>query len=150
WDLEAPGLERFFPNIVKTALDHSGVIDMLLDYKAKMSDVAPIGQDEDIALPYMTPTDAVVEIYPHQEKSGWLALISAGRRAGAHFDNYAYAVRTFDWHDFYQRWEGEIYFEWLREQFQKLADVVLIDSRTGVTEISGISVYQFADTVIMF
>lgn len=31
-----------------------------------------------------------------------------------------------------------------------MADVVLIDSRTGVTEMSGVCTYQFADIVVMF
>ncbi len=57
---------------------------------------------------------------------------------------------TFDWQDFYQNWEGGLYFDWLRQQFNEIADVVLIDSRTGVTEMGGVCTYHLADTVVMF
>ena len=53
---------------------------------------------------------------------------------------YALAVQGFDWSDFYARFAGEAYFEWLRRSLidDELADVVLVDSRTGVTEMAGV------------
>src|SRR5205814_10351862 len=39
---------------------------------------------------------------------------------------------------------------WLRSQLESLADVVLIDSRTGITEMSGVCTRQLADVVISF
>jgi len=54
-------------------------------------------------------------------------------------------VRSFDWQDFYFNWEGELFFEWLRGQLvPERYDLVLVDSRTGVTEMGGICAYQLA------
>jgi len=91
-----------------------------------------------------------IDIYPGSSSEGRLRLLTAGKRSGEHFNEYANAVLTFDWQDFYQNWEGELYAEWLRRQFSQMADIVLIDSRTGVTEIGGVCTYQLADTVVMF
>lgn len=147
WDLEAPGLERFFPNVHEEVLDKLGVIDMLLDYKEHMHE-RTITSGED--LPFLNPEKLAIDIYPISPVDGKLFLLTAGRRSGEHFAEYASSVLNFDWHDFYITWKGELYFEWLRYEFEKMADVVLIDSRTGVTEMGGVCTYQFADVVVMF
>ncbi len=79
-----------------------------------------------------------------------MSMISAGSRADKDFPKYAGRIRAFDWDDFYTNWGGEQYFEWLRLKLETIADVVLIDSRTGVTEMSGVCTYQLADAVVMF
>jgi len=75
---------------------------------------------------------------------------SSQELAGGLFFEYANRVKAFDWQDFYVNWAGEAYFEWLREQLDGVADVVLIDSRTGVTEMGGVCTYELADVVVMF
>jgi hypothetical protein len=147
WDLEAPGLERFFPN-PKEVLDRLGIMDFLLDYKRQISQGLSIVDGED--LPFKKPKNHVIKIYPESSKPGELFLFSAGKRSNEHFVKYADSVLNFDWRDFYDNWNGELYFEWLRQQFEKMADVVLIDSRTGLTEMGGVCTYQFADAVLMF
>lgn len=81
-----------------------------------------------------------------------LWLLPAGCRAGERFNTYAQSVQDFNWSDFYLSYEGEAYFEWLRRQLTSddLADVVLIDSRTGVTEMGGVCTRQLADVVVSF
>jgi DNA-directed RNA polymerase subunit F len=64
-----------------------------------------------------------------------LSLISAGRRNAENFTSYSRAVQDFNWTEFYSVFNGEAYFEWFREQLFQVADVVLIDSRTGVSEM---------------
>ncbi|MDX6404591.1 MAG: hypothetical protein QOH70_2046 [Blastocatellia bacterium] len=66
------------------------------------------------------------------------------------FTLYADRVRSFAWDDFYINWNGEQFFDWFREKAVDFADVVLIDSRTGVAEMSGVCTYQLADAVVMF
>lgn len=149
WDLEAPGLERFFPTILDSRLfEKRGIMDMLLHYKKQMSEELPISIEEPTEL-LEKPDRLLVDVYP-DSSNGKLWFIPSGRRDKAHFSDYANAVLTFDWQDFYQNWEGERYFEWLRLQFLRLADIVLIDSRTGLTEMGGVCTYQFADVVVMF
>ena len=98
------------------------------------------------------------------DSTGALWLLPAGWRfeapAESHtphdpdkrFASYAQALQDFNWSDFYLSFEGEAYFEWLRRQLtaEELADIVLIDSRTGVTEMAGVCTRQLADAVVSF
>ena len=79
-----------------------------------------------------------------------LWLLSAGWRFGERFPLYAQNVQTFDWTGFYNSFQGEAYFEWMRNQLNRFADVVLVDSRTGVTEMGGVCTRQLADVVVSF
>jgi MinD-like ATPase involved in chromosome partitioning or flagellar assembly len=82
---------------------------------------------------------------PEAEQAG-LWLLSAGMRGDAR--RYAQAVQEFDWSEFYTGYNGELYFEWLREQLDGFADYVLIDSRTGVTEMGGVCTQHLADVIV--
>ena len=63
----------------------------------------------------------------------------------------ALAVRGFDWQDFSQlarRW----LLQWLRRELTHPSrgyDAVLVDSRTGVTEMGGVCAYQLADVAVL-
>ena len=151
WDLEAPGLDRFFfgdKEAVEEVLDKPGVIEMLLDYKDQMSQ--DFSADEKETFPFKKPKDLILDIYPNSEGKGKLYLLTAGRRSKRRFSEYANSVLSFDWKDFYNNWDGELYFEWLRGEFERDVDAVLIDSRTGVTEMGGVCTYQFADVIVAF
>jgi tetratricopeptide (TPR) repeat protein/MinD-like ATPase involved in chromosome partitioning or flagellar assembly len=152
WDLEAPGLERFFGVDIEEVLDKPGLMDMLLRYKQQMTQQSSESKDEDTFLPFEREDikSYIIDVNPKVYAEGRLLLLPAGRRAKEHLSSYASAVLTFDWQDFYRNWEGELYFTWLRQQFEEIADVVLVDSRTGVTEMGGVCTYQLADVVVMF
>ncbi len=144
WDLEAPGLERFFYPNPQEAMNHAGVIDMLLGYKAQVSKKLEIKSGE--PLPFEKPECFTLDVHG----DGRLRLLPAGRRSLESYEEYANKVLSFDWADFDENWEGESYFRWLREEFLDLADVVLIDSRTGLTEMGGVCTYHLADIVVLF
>ncbi|MBN8657125.1 MAG: hypothetical protein J0M11_15430 [Anaerolineae bacterium] len=146
WDLEAPGLERYFPLNQNEALGNRGLLDLIISYKELMSKEL---KEED-SLNLEDPEKILINIYPKAKQKGKLQLLTAGQRLGDKFSNYSQSVTSFDWKDFYENWEGERYFEWLRKRFEAIADVVLIDSRTGVTEVGGVCTYQMADAVLMF
>jgi predicted acylesterase/phospholipase RssA/MinD-like ATPase involved in chromosome partitioning or flagellar assembly len=80
--------------------------------------------------------------------SSGLWLLSAGARSPESFARYADAVQDFDWLDFIASYEGIEYLEWLRRKLNAVAHMVLIDSRTGVTEMGGICTRQMADVVV--
>jgi energy-coupling factor transporter ATP-binding protein EcfA2 len=90
-------------------------------------------------------------IVPLRESgSGGIFLLPAGRRGGDDgYAHYADQVRSFDWDEFYLRWRGEAFFDWFREEALSVADVVLVDSRTGITELSGVCTFHLADAVVM-
>ena len=148
WDLEAPGLERFFcPDDLERILDKRGIIDLILKYKMQMTKKIQLQKEQE--LPFEKPKDIMIDIYP-ESTHGKLYFINAGRRSKGNISEYANAVLTFDWKDFYENWQGEAYIEWLRKEFEKVADVILIDSRTGVTEMGGVCTYHLADVVVLF
>ena len=151
WDLEAPGLERFLfnkPRDIENALKHKGLLEMLLDYKDALINFRP--EEEKPFFPPYQISDYIIPIIAPMSSLGGLSLLPAGERGHEKFTEYSNKVKLFDWQDFYQNWEGEIYFEWLREELEKQSDAILIDSRTGVTEMGGVCTYQMADTIIMF
>ena len=144
FDLEAPGLEQYFEVPQDSARAHPGLMDLLTAFKQALAVGGGRADFRDVER-YILP------IYPQPlPGGGTLDLMPAGKREGADLDAYATAVRSFDWQDFYFNWEGELFFEWLREQLTKdRYDLVLVDSRTGVTEMGGICSYQLADQVVM-
>lgn len=147
WDLEAPGLERFYPHLAADILERPGVMEMLATYKERALRYQP---DEGKPL---FPVDNIwsyaIDLHPDDSATGKLWLVPAGYRAGGEFLEYANRVKGFDWKDFYENWAGESYIDWLREHLEASADVILVDSRTGVTEMGGVCAYQLADVVVM-
>jgi hypothetical protein len=96
-------------------------------------------------------SNALFTVHPPSDgktPSGSLKLLTAGWRAGPQFQEYAAAVQSFDWAEFYTDFDGEAYFDWLRNALNTSANIVLVDSRTGVTEMGGVSTRQLADVVV--
>jgi hypothetical protein len=145
FDLEAPGLEQFFQVNQEEVRRHLGLLDLLLGYKRAMS----VAKGEETAIRDLRRF--ICDVYPSLGGGGWLDLLPAGQRQTAEqLAQYALSLRTFDWQDFYFNWEGERFFEWLRRSLTpEPYDLVLVDSRTGVTEMGGICGYQLADTLVM-
>lgn len=145
FDLEAPGLEQYFEVPQASARAHEGLIDLLAAFKEAMAVGGARHAD------FKDLDRFILPIYQKLSGDGSLHLMPAGKREGADLERYATAVRSFDWQDFYFNWEGELFFEWLRDQLTSdRYDLVLVDSRTGVTEMGGICSYQLADQIVMF
>ena len=111
WDLEAPGLERFFKVNFDNVHVKPGLLDMILAYKHMMSEV----YDKKDEYKLESLDKYLIDIYPNTNTSseGKLLLLSAGNRSVDNFNNYANQVTNFSWDDFYKNWEGELYFEYL-------------------------------------
>lgn len=149
FDLEAPGLEQFFyrgdERELRDAIRaRTGLLDLLLAYKESMSVAGGGDSFRDIER-------YIATVFGHRPGGGRLDLMPAGQRLSpAQMSHYALALRSFDWQDFYFNWEGDLFFEWLRRSLvPDRYDLVLIDSRTGVTEMGGICGYQLADVIVM-
>lgn len=149
FDLEAPGLERYFAIDYAAARRNAGVIDLLLSFKRELAGRVDEGDDPG----FRDLQHFLFPVYPARREGGSLYLLPAGRRESpAQMRRYALEVRTFDWQDFQFNWEGEAFFEWLRQAVtggEHGFDVVLVDSRTGVTEMGGICAYRLSDAVVM-
>lgn len=169
WDLEAPGLESYFVSDAaqRTSLQgRLGLLDLISTYKDLFPSLPhpaastaltlpdPFAEVLDDTLPPLAPLLATLPPSASEEgrSAGRLRLLTAGCRSAAAFADYAEAVQRFDWASFYANFQGSAYFEWLRRQLTGAAgaDLVLIDSRTGVAEMSGVCTRQLADVVITF
>ena len=147
FDLEAPGLEQYFQIHQPSARRHLGLLDLLLEFKHAMS----VGSGEAASADFRDVRRFILPVYERLPGDGCLDLMPAGEREDpAQLERYALNVRSFDWQDFYFNWEGELFFEWLRGQLvPERYDLVLVDSRTGVTEMGGICAYQLGDVIVM-
>jgi cellulose biosynthesis protein BcsQ/energy-coupling factor transporter ATP-binding protein EcfA2 len=149
FDLEAPGLEQYFEIDKQAIRAHAGLFDLILRYKSAMASSVPISPDEQ---EFRNLDELfIASIYVKLPSGGKLDLMPAGRRGDdQELSDYALGLRQFDWQDFYFNFGGEIFFEWLRRSLDGARyDVVLVDSRTGVTEMGGICAYQLADLLVV-
>ncbi|MCX5983002.1 MAG: AAA family ATPase [Nostocales cyanobacterium LacPavin_0920_SED1_MAG_38_18] len=178
FDLEAPGLERFFdvsnkdkdeelekrniPELLYSpneVIEQRGVIDLLISYKESFSFHLPNQEAENTSkdseqdkfpFPVESIDNFIVPLYAENKQGGKLYIIPSGCRGEEKFLQYVQKVHSFDWNDFYDHYNGKQFFEWFRKKVVGFADVVLVDSRTGVTEMGGVCTYQLADVVVMF
>jgi MinD-like ATPase involved in chromosome partitioning or flagellar assembly len=157
-----------------------GLIDYLDQYRRQYDAIRPKGTFQDAVAELRPVEKFLYPIHPagpNNPNGGELWLFPAGWRAsrkntqenGIPFDDrfpkYAATVQDFGWSDFYTRYEGQAFFDWFRERLlagppagsklseespQRGFDVILIDSRTGVTEVGGVCTRQLADVVVSF
>src|SRR5207248_9717546 len=65
--------------------------------------------------------------------------------AGMLNTSYRQRMQTLDWTELYAKHDLGNFLEKLREDWKKTLDFVLIDSRTGITDIGGICTVQLPD-----
>jgi hypothetical protein len=140
WDLDAPGLHCFFPSPGPSP-DAQGLIDLVqrLDRKVQGASREPLDEEsaaqlfEDIQLQDFVSSTDVDGVY----------LMAAGR-----FDEgYGERVSTFNWRGLFQRAPTLIrnFAEFVGSQY----DYVLVDSRTGFNDISGICTSLLPDQLVL-
>jgi tetratricopeptide (TPR) repeat protein len=146
WDLESPGLHRYFhPFLVdKTLRSSPGVLDLVRDYATAALE-PPADPDADLwfrerarILPYASSLDWD---FPGE---GSIDLVPAGRQTVA----YAEAVSTFNWDAFFERLGGGALLRALREDMREQYDYVLIDSRTGLSDSASVCTVHLPDVVV--
>lgn len=135
FDLEAPGLHYKFPHLVKTTDIKKGLVDYIYEFVNKA--VVP-------------PLDGfTLELSLPSESRGSIRLIPAGDALSS---EYWRKLASIDWHDlFYEKEsEGIPFFLELKEIVKEKynPDFLLIDSRTGITEMSGLCTSLLPDKVV--
>lgn len=142
WDLEAPGLHRYFHPFLRdpSQSQSPGLMDHVWRYIRQLTE----GDEQDGA-PGMSPADLVQELQLPFDGPGLLHFIGAGTQD----DHYSDKVGGLDWATFYSRFGGEAFLkefmDWARSSYTH----ILIDSRTGVADSAGICTTQLPDTVVM-
>lgn len=131
FDLEAPGLDTF---ALSRPIDTTpGVLDFVSAY-LRTGQAPHVGE-------------FVFESPGMGSGNGGLWIMPAG----ANHDSYASTFASIDWGDLYEHHDGYLLFEDLKEQWKAFVrpDYVLIDSRTGHTDIGGICTRQLPDSVVI-
>ncbi|MGK3202352.1 KGGVGR-motif variant AAA ATPase [Amycolatopsis sp. MEPSY49] len=123
WDLEAPGLGDYFrPRL--PARPSGGVVDLVDDFRqGRFRPEAHVQRLTDV---------------------GVLDLLAAGRED----PGYVGQVQEIDWDRLYEDGFGE-YLEQCREQWIAHYDFVLVDSRTGISDIGGICTAHLPDHLVL-
>jgi tetratricopeptide (TPR) repeat protein len=131
FDLEAPGIDAFAwfqdenprPGIVEyvSSFTDDGKVDPLEQY--------------------------VSEVSPSKAAPGKIFFMGAGRKD----ENYQFLLSRLDWKHFYKQQEGFLFVENLKSTIESkyAPDYVLVDSRTGLTDVSGICTLQFPNLVVL-
>jgi cellulose biosynthesis protein BcsQ len=150
WDLEAPGLPRFFQPFLDDHVLAStpGLIDFFADYVESVSGLKQAVPSIDGYLTQDGQTDILRHVLSLNWKfpnDGRLDFLSAGKPGPA----YARRVAQFNWEQLYARLDGRELVEALKGQFRSNYDYVLIDSRTGISDISGICTVQIPDILVV-
>ncbi len=123
WDLEAPGLADYFrPRL--PARPSGGVVDLVDDFRHGR--FAP-----------ETHVQRLTDV-------GVLDFIAAGREE----PGYVGQMQEIDWDGLYDDGFGE-YLEQCREHWVARYDFVLVDSRTGISDIGGICTAHLPDHLVL-
>jgi hypothetical protein len=144
WDLDSPGLHKFFHPFLDADLFSAtdGVIDILEDYARAATHA--VDRPDDWHLRYARVLPHAVSLkWPFPGK-GTLDIISAGRPGSS----YSNTLSRLHWDNFYHRLGGGLLFAAMREDMRRNYDYTLIDSRTGLSDIAGICTVRFPDTVV--
>jgi CobQ/CobB/MinD/ParA nucleotide binding domain len=147
WDLEAPGLHRYFRPFLRDPelVGSKGLIDLLWEYSDLM--LSPKNNwPADLEDPkiFADPYRYIIALeWPLAEDAGCVHFLAAGLQDAG----YGSRVRDFDWRAFYERLGGNAFIDSFRERLKY--DFVLIDSRTGVADTSGICTLQLPDQVVV-
>jgi len=165
FDLEAPGLERYIADdleVMQGLRASRGVIDLFEEYRETLAGSGPLqpGTDDPVSAPegfrdvnglrLRRPSSCALPISsPNTTRLGRIRFLNAGRRDGDWAIRYSERVQQFDWSDFYRRWAGAAYVDFFREDLTAGQTIVLVDSRTGVTEHAGVCTHHLADLVVL-
>lgn len=131
FDLEAPGISTF--QGLTCDAQARGVVDYVTEYIK--NNKAPLAKD------FITKCEKL------SPDIGELFFMGPGRQDS----EYGKRLHQINWQVLYQKREGFLLFEDLKAQWREQIepDYVLIDSRTGHTDIGGICTRQLPDTVVV-
>ena len=143
WDLESPGLHKFFHPFLdeSTVSATPGVIEIINDYASAAVDPGPRSDDWHLELAQVDRHAVSLEwAFP---EGGKLDFLSAGRQNR----DYSAAVCSLDWDNFYDRLGGGRFFRAMRDDMKEKYDYVLIDSRTGLSDVADICTIELPDVL---
>ena len=131
FDLEAPGVDSY--RQISDGTPRQGIVEYVSEYKAG-GKVPPL-------------VDYAFEVESATTSPGRIFVMPAGRRDR----NYQIQLAGLDWKYFYRHSRGFLFVENLKAAIQKdySPDYVLVDSRTGLTDVFSICTLQLPDLVVL-
>jgi MinD-like ATPase involved in chromosome partitioning or flagellar assembly len=149
WDLESPGLHRFFRPFISESMLAStgGVIDLIREYEDDARRVARQDPQAPGRLAHASYADVGQHAFSIERPwpgDGTLDFLSAGR----HNHHYSRSISGLNWDDFYEVLAGGKFFDAMRDGMKRQYDFTLIDSRTGLSDVADICTVQFPDTLV--
>ena len=146
WDLEAPGLHRYFQNYIENSVNksfafdsHPGLIDLFYEMK-QLCEQKQITNDD---IPDSYFSEIKLEKYILKTSIRSLYLMSAGQLN----EEYSSRVNGFNWEEFFNSYPSLMLK--LSEYLSRKYNYVFIDSRTGHTDISGICTAIMPDKLVV-
>ena len=166
WDLESPGLHRFFQPFMDPGVAQlPGVVDFIRMYEWQMREeidrlaadglIDEEGVCEPAALEAIAAlisesaslvSGCVVPVGWQFPGDGTIDFLSPGRQTNNGV--YESALSALEWDTLYDDLNGGQFLDALRKRLKGSYDWILIDSRTGLSDIASICTLHLPDTVI--
>ena len=145
WDLESPGLHRFFHPFLDLDLvaETPGVIDLIRNYQWATTHTQR-GRAPDWYREYADVSQNTVSLEWDFPNGGVLHFMPAGQQN----QDYSATLASVNWDEFYERFGGGMFFDAMRETMRSEYDYVLIDSRTGLSDVAQICTLQLPDVLV--
>jgi cellulose biosynthesis protein BcsQ len=128
WDLEAPGIERYFSSF-KIENNPEGLLQLLMALRD--------GRETSYQN-FLSRIDI--------PEGNQISLLHSGREKDP--ASYSSLLQSFDWPDFFSSKNGGQHLENLRDAWLNDFDIILIDSRTGLSDSSGICTILMPDILV--
>jgi len=163
WDLESPGLHRFFQPFMDTGVSGKpGIVDFIRQYEwgakeeaVRIADLdvsdterERIGQAaiSELIRNHVSQVDRyAVPISWQFPDDGAIHFLTPGKQSNGVYDK---ALSALDWDTLYDQLGGGDFFDTLRAHLKDSYDYVLIDSRTGLSDIADICTLHLPDMVV--
>jgi len=136
WDLESPGLSRYFGKYMSAG--KLGIKGMSAGGVVEYVEAIGSGGEPDWRQ-YVRTFDLPGLKVP-------ISLMVAGEQNASYIER----LRALVWEALYKKQDLGKILEGMRREWKKDYDFILVDSRTGVTDIGGISTIQFPDIFAFF
>lgn len=145
-DFEAPGLHRYFPNRVDARATgiSEGMIELLGEARDRLS--SKTAPPEVVISELLDSGRYNHQVFVREPNGGPITTLSL-MPSGRFDDGYPGRVRTFDWAQFYAGHPN--FFRAFAEGLGQRFDYVLIDSRTGLTDIGGICTVLLPEKLVL-
>lgn len=161
WDLEAPGLHRYFrPFLDDPELESTpGLVEFFSEFtEGSRRQALAVAAATTAPSPTQTKDSAeswfdsytnllrfACSINYDFSGDGTIDFVAAGRQG----PSYGALVNAFRWDEFYERLGGGVFLEEVKARLRTDYDYILIDSRTGLSDTAGICTVQMPDDLVV-